>query len=45
MVSLPRKGGGNKTRVIILNKDELNVVQLNLLQIIIFEGGVLCLEN
>jgi hypothetical protein len=40
-----RKGGGSKTRVIILNKDGLNVMQLKLLSIIIFEGGVLCLEN
>jgi len=40
-----RKGGGSKTQVIILNKDGLNVMQLKLLSIIIFEGGVLCLEN
>jgi len=45
MVSFLREGGGSKTRVIILNKDGLNVVQLKLLSIIIFEGGVLCLEN
>jgi len=45
MVGFPGKGGGSKTRVIILNKDGLNVMQLKLLSIIIFEGGVLCLEN
>ena len=37
MVSFPRKGGGSKTRVIILNKDGLNVMQLKLLSIIIFK--------
>jgi len=45
LISFLRKGGGSKTRVIILNKNGLNVMQLKLLSIIIFEGGVLCLEN
>ncbi len=44
-LAFQRKGGGSKTRVIILNKNGLNVMQLKLLSIIIFEGGVLCLEN
>ena len=40
-----RKGGGSRTRVIILSRDELNVLHLKVLSIIIFEGGVLCVEN
>jgi hypothetical protein len=45
MVGFLRKGGGSKTRVVILNKDGLAVVQVKLLSIVIFEGGVLCLES
>jgi len=44
-VSFLRKEGGSETRVIILNEDGLNVVQLQILSTVIFEGGVSCLEN
>jgi len=45
MISVSKERRWHQIASNIPAKDGLNVVELKLLSIVIFEGGVLCLEN